>query len=196
MSSPEGRHDEQALVRRAKSDPEAFGALFDRYYQQILAYTFRRIANWTDAQDITANVFLKARAGLWRYRWTGVPFSAWLYRIATNEIGMHVRRSRRAPVSYEELLTLGGHEPVAQQQLLAERRAAEIALEREARFAAARAAIATLPVKYQHVIALRFFEEKSIGEIAQILRRKEGTVKSLLSRGLARLRKLLGERNL
>ncbi len=187
----EEANGEQELVDRAKTDPQAFGILFDRYYPAIFGYTLRRVGKWNDAQDISSEVFLKAYKALWRYHWTGVAFSSWLYKIATNEIGMYFRRAGRAPVSLNQLLDENGFEPVSSESLIAEKLEAERQLERHHDFLAACSRIASLPLKYQHVITLRFFEGKTIKTIAEILGKKEGTVKSLLSRGLQRLRNLM-----
>ncbi len=182
---------EQALIERAKEDPQAFGKLFDRYYPAIFAYVLRRVGKWNDAQDITSEVFLKALKGLWRFRWQGIAFSAWLYRIATSEVGIYFRRAGRAPLSLNQLIEENGFEPVSSHDLIAEKLEAERQLERHRDFLIARSKIATLPMKYQDVITLRYFEQLSVGEIAEILRKKEGTVRSLVSRGLQRLRKLM-----
>lgn len=183
--------DERNLVAQARKDPSAFGVLFDRYYPAIYGYVLRRVGKWNDAQDITSEVFLKALTALSRYRWTGVPFSAWLYRIATREVGMYFRRARRAHVSLNWLMDESGFDAALAVDLRAERLEAEQQLERLTQFRAAQSHIATLPLKYQDVLALRFFERKSIGEIAEILGKKPGTVKSLISRGVARLKKLM-----
>ena len=182
---------EQALIERANGDPQAFGDLFDRYYPVMFAYVLRRVGKWNDAQDITSEVFLKALKGLWRFRWQGIAFSAWLYRIATNEVGIYFRRAGRAPLSLNQLIEQSGFEPASRDDLIAEKLEAERQFERHRDFLIARSRIASLPLKYQHVITLRFFEQKSVKEIAEILGKKEGTVKSLLSRGLQRLRKLM-----
>ena len=182
---------DQTLIELAKDDPKAFGNLFDRYYPVIFAYVLRRVGKWNDAQDVTSEVFLKALKGLWRFRWQGIAFSAWLYRIATNEVGIYFRRAGRAALSLNQLIEESGFEPASRDDLIAEKLAAERQLERHRDFLIARSNIATLPMKYQHVITLRFFARKSVKEIAEILGKKEGTVKSLLSRGLQRLKKLM-----
>ncbi len=184
-------NSEHALIERAKQDPQAFGVLFDRYYPAIFGYVLRRVGKWNDAQDITSEVFRKTLKSLWRYRWKGIGFSSWLYRIATNEIGMYFRRAGRAPLSLNQLIDESGFEPASSESLLGEKLETERQLERHRDFLIARSQVANLPLKYQHVIALRFFEQKSIREIAEILGKKEGTVKSLLSRGLRRLRNLM-----
>ena len=99
--------DEQSIIERAKSDPEQFGVLFERHYSSIFAYIHRRVTDWNVSNDLAAEVFLKAFKGLWRYRWQGVPFSAWLYRIATNEVRMHFRRGARPLLSLDQMSECG-----------------------------------------------------------------------------------------
>jgi RNA polymerase sigma-70 factor, ECF subfamily len=140
---------EQTLIERAKEDPQAFGNLFDRYYPAIFAYVLRRVGKWNDAQDITSEVFLKALKGLWRFRWQGIAFSAWIYRIATNEVGIYFRRAGRAPLSLNQLIEECGFEPASSHALIAEKLEAERQLERHRDFLIARSNIATLPMKYQ-----------------------------------------------
>lgn len=192
MGLPDGEaSDEHALIECAKADPQAFGVLFDRYYSPIFGYVLRRVGKWNDAQDITSEVFFKALKSLWRYRWRGIAFSSWLYRIATNEVGMYFRKAGRAPLSLNQLMDESGFDPASSDDLLAEKLEAERQLERHREFLLARSHITTLPLKYQDVITLRFFERKSIREIAEIVGKKEGTVKSLISRALQRLRSVM-----
>jgi RNA polymerase sigma-70 factor (ECF subfamily) len=185
-------YDERLIIERAKKDPEAFGVLVEHHYPAIFGYIHRRVQGWTDTQDLTSEVFFKAFKGFWRYRWQGIPFSAWLFRIATNEIRMYFRRGRRPNVSLNQLMEEHGFEPADPQTLNAEKLEAETRLKEYEDFLSLQSRILELPLKYQEVIMLRYFEKKSVREIAQILARKEGTVKSLLSRGIGRLRVLLG----
>jgi RNA polymerase sigma-70 factor, ECF subfamily len=180
--------EERLLIERAKGDPEAFGVLFDRHFPAVFAYVFHRVANWDAAKDLTSEVFFKALRGLWRYRWTRVPFTAWLFTIATNEVRMYFRRGRRAPLSLDALMRDAGLDPPDPATLEAERREAERLQASDEEFARVQRDVLALPMKYQEVIALRFFEQKSIAEIAAILSKREGTIKSILSRGLAKLR--------
>jgi RNA polymerase sigma-70 factor (ECF subfamily) len=179
---------EKRLVEKAKEDTGAFGDLYDRYYSQIFGYVLRRTASVSTAQDITSDVFLKALSNLHRFQWRGLPFSAWLYRIATHEISGHYRKYNRRQLVYEEIRnTIDFSKPSAEDELIE----AEAELKRHQDFLALHGNIARLPVKYQEVITLRFFERKQIKEIAQILGKREGTVKSLIHRGLGKLRKLM-----
>ena len=183
--------DERSIVERAKKDPEVFGILFERHYPAIFGYVLRRVEDWNASKDITSEVFLKAFKCLWRYRWQGIPFSSWLYRIATNEVGMYFRKRRRPVLSLDQLMEEIGFEPIDPQTLDAERLEAERKLQEYDDFLAIRSKMLALPIKYQDVIMLRYFERKSVKEIAEILNKKEGTVKSLLSRGIRRLKHLL-----
>ncbi len=182
---------ERATIEEAKKDPEAFGILFEQHYPAIFGYVLRRVEDWNTSKDITSEVFLKAFKGLWRYRWQGIAFSAWLYRIATNEVNMYFRKGRLNIVSLDQIMEEIGFEPIDPQTLEAERIEAERKLREYDDFLAIRSRVLQLPIKYQDVIALRYFERKSVKEVAEILNKKEGTVKSLLSRGIAKLKNLL-----
>ncbi len=173
------------------ADALRFSQLFDDYYPRIFNYVIRRIANWNDAKDITSDVFLKAYRAFPKYRDRGRPIGAWLYRIATREVGMYFRRGRRTVASLDQLLTEAGYELPDPATIEAERRESDRILGLNAEFVALSSAIAKLPMKYQDVITLRYFERKSVREVAGILNKREGTVKSLLSRGIARLRQSL-----
>ena len=94
---------ERELIERAKNDTEAFGELYDRYYSQIFGYVLRRTANIEIAQDVTSEVFFKALKNLGQFRWRHVPFSSWLYRIATHEIANYFRKSKHRQLCLEEV---------------------------------------------------------------------------------------------
>ena len=182
---------ERALIQRATHDPEAFGQLFEQNFDAVFGYVFRRIGDWDAARDLTSEVFLKALKALWRYRWSGKPFAAWLFAIANNEMRMYYRRGGRAPQSLDTLRREAGIDPVDPTSLAAERQRAEEEEERSTEFVRVRVALTQLPLKYQEVLALRYFEGKSVADVALFLGKRQGTVKSLLSRGVARLRELL-----
>lgn len=132
----------------------------------------------TLTEDLTANTFLSALQNLKCYRWQRIPLAAWLYRIATNEIRMHFRRQRQSKrVDPESVQQKTGDPLVAQktiQQLLQ--------------------ALLQLKPKYRTVIILRYFEDRTISELSLILGRRQGTVKSQLSRGLSQLQGILMRR--
>ncbi len=180
--------EEKELVRRAQKAPDAFAKLYDQYYPKIFGYVLRRTANLEAAQDITSETFVNALRKLWQFRWRNISFSSWLYKIATNEINQYFRKAQyKKSISLEELQEQG-FEPISPHDPESELAEAQEKLRRHHDFLEIQEKIATLPLKYQEVIALRFFEQKQIKDIAEILGKKEGTVKSLLHRAVERLR--------
>ena len=180
---------ERKLVELAKIEPAAFGELFDMYYQTILGYVIRRTGDVALAEDLVSETFIKALKKLPGFTWQGTSVEAWLFTIATNEIRMHFRK-KRFILSLDELFEQKGYEmPDEQTDLTAELQEAEEKLSRQALFLQAQKMIAQLPTKYQEVLVLRFGQNKKIAEIAIILNKREGTVKSLISRGLGLLRR-------
>lgn len=179
-------NEEKELIKKAKKDPEIFSQLYEQYYPQIFGYILKRVANLEVAQDITSETFFKALKKLWQFRWRNISFSAWLYRIANNEIANYYRKNKHKPVSLEEI-----PEPLAVHNPETEILEAEKELKKHQDFLMLQKEILKLPIKYQEVITLRFFEKKKINEIAEILGKKEGTIKSLLHRGLKKLKELM-----
>ena len=173
---------EQILVARAKVEPQAFAELYEEYYIRIFGYVLRRTANLQLSQDITSEVFFKALKGVGQFNWRGIPFSSWLYRIASNEIANSYRHSAGDNKYLQEVRT----SPFSQEYLNA-----ELELRKNEEYRTLQEAISRLPPKYQEVIALKYFEDKELKEIAEILSKPEGTVKSLLHRGIEKLRNTL-----
>lgn len=171
---------QKALVERAKTDAEAFGELYDEFYNPIFGYVLRRTARVDVAQDVTSKVFFKALKNLGQFRWRGVPFSSWLYRIASHEIANHFRKSKRRQVFLEKV---ENSVSIANPSTEAELLQVEAELKRHEEYLALHESISRLPLKYQEVVTLRFFEGKQLKEIGEILGKKEGTIKSLLHRG-------------
>lgn len=174
--------EEKKLVKRAKKEPEAFGLLFDAHYQKIFGYVLRRTADIDSAKDVVSETFLKALKNLWQFKWQGVSFSSWLYRIAANET-VNYYRHKKPTISLSAISS-----PVDKSDLLEEITRAQEKLKEHQDFLKLQKEIMLLPLKYQEVLTLRFFEQKQLKEIAEILGKKEGTIKSLLHRGLAKLR--------
>ncbi len=179
-----GRLEEESdtvLVARAKEDPEAFGVLYERYIGRIYSYIYYRTGNHHDAEDLTAHTFHRALQHVAHYVDRGLPFSAWLYRIAHNLVAnWHRDTSRRQVVSIDDLILTGGKrdDPVA---------AAE---ERERQNVLLRA-IRRLPPERQELLILKFTEQMSNAEIARVMGRTEGAIKSLYHRTLVALREEL-----
>ena len=185
------QEEEQLLVKEAKINNESFVKLYDYYYPKILGYCFRRTLDLNLSKDLTSETFLKAFTGIGKYQWRGIPFSSWLFRIASNEMNMLNRKKKYRPDSLTVLKENGVFEIADIASLIDEKNQLEKQLQQSKDFIDVQQKLLLLPVKYQEVIALKYFEEKSIKEIAEILEIKEGTIKSLLSRGIEKLKYLV-----
>jgi RNA polymerase sigma-70 factor, ECF subfamily len=163
--------DERTLVAAAQADPARFAELYDRYLHRVYGFVSRRVGNRAEAEDITSAVFEQALASLPRFEWRGVPFAAWLIRIASNALADHWRRTAREGVES------GSEMPDAGEMTAIEQRAMLFQL------------VGRLPELQRRVIEMRFGEEKSIRDVATSLGRSEGAVKQLQLRALENLRK-------
>ena len=171
MTATIDQDDERALIAAAQEDPARFGDLYDRYVHRVYGYVSRRVGNRAEAEDITSAVFEQALSSLPRFEWRGVPFAAWLIRIAANALADHWRRAARE-----------AGEPAAEVADVAEMAAIE-------RRAVLFQLVDRLPDLQRRVIEMRFGQEKSIRDIAALLNRSEGAVKQLQLRALENLRK-------
>ena len=176
---------EELLVERAKVDPEAFGMLYQQYVDRIYNYIYYRVSNHHDAEDLTARTFQQALSHIGRYVNRGVPFSAWLYRIAHNIVANWYRsRSRRRFISLDDLIMLSSREKTAPDSIA----------ERNEERAVLLQAIRRLPEDRQQLLILKFTDRHSNREIGRIMGRTEGAIKSLCHRTLLALRdELKGE---
>ncbi len=175
-------HDEHELIRRAQEyDPAAFGEIYERYYIGVYKYVYYRIGDQTAAEDMTMEVFLKAMEAIDGFTFRGIPFSAWLYRIASNLVVDFFRRQPVQPsLSLEEKMVANTEHPVH-------------SLDVQFSHQALREALADLTDEQQQVIILKFVDGLSNIEVAQVLGKTEGAVKSLQHRALAALGRVLGE---
>ena len=162
---------ERRLIEDAKRDPSRFAALYDGHFHRIYAYVSRRVGSRAEAEDITAETFHQALQNLPKFEWRGVPFAAWLFRIASNAISDHYRREAK-----QKDLPPADPPPDDDGIEDAERRAQVFRN------------VSVLPADQRRVIQLRFAEEKSIREVAETLGRSEGAVKQLQFRALQTLR--------
>jgi len=181
---------EEQLINEIKANPDRFSLIYDEHYQRIFNYCFKRTKDFDASKDIVSETFLKAYLNIDRFVWKGVPIQSWLYRIATNEINLHFRSKKYRPSLLNEIDGSKGiisNDPA----LLMEREAAEQEMERHEEFIKVQKEVSRLPVKYQEVIALKYFEKLKIKEISNILNKPEGTIKSLLSRGVNLLKQKL-----
>jgi RNA polymerase sigma-70 factor (ECF subfamily) len=154
---------------RAQRDPAHFAALYDGHFYRVYAYVVRRVENRTLAEDLTAQVFHEALANLGTFEWRGVPFAAWLFRIAAHAVHDHWLRQAR-----ESGTAAGNEDPPAPEEV--ERHAAIFQL------------VERLPDAQRRVIEMRFVEQKSIREVAHEIGRSEGAVKQLQLRAIESLR--------
>ncbi len=174
--------DDADLVALAKDDKEAFGILYERYLPKIYNYVYYRTGNVHDAEDLTAKVFFRALSHIGNYVERGLPFQAWLYRIAHNLVAnWHRDQGRRKIIALDDYLAHS-------LQSEAPDRAVEAADEAEQLLRALR----RLPADRQQLILLKYVERLSNAEIGQIMDRTEGAVKSLYHRTLQALRADLG----
>ncbi len=173
--------DEHTLVEQAKTDPQAFGVLYERYLDKIYNYIYYRTGNTQDAEDLTAKVFHKALDHIGNYKDRGHPFSAWLYRIAHNLVAnWHRDQSKRKTLPIDDLNLVGERRNSPYHSTVEGERAALLLQ-----------AIGKLPPVRQQLLILKFVEGESNAEIGRILNRSEGAIKSLYHRTLVSLKELL-----
>jgi RNA polymerase sigma-70 factor (ECF subfamily) len=162
-------HDEMTLIEAARRDPSQFAELYERNFYRVYAYVARRVSDRPQAEDLTADVFREALAGIAKFEWRGVPFVAWLMGIASRVVADHWKRAGRekgSPASEAEGTTDPEVENATMLFQLVDR----------------------LPEAQFRVIHMRFVEQKSIREIAEELGRSEGAVKQLQLRAIESLR--------
>jgi RNA polymerase sigma-70 factor (ECF subfamily) len=175
VSEPESDLD---LVKRAKKDPAAFGLLYERYVAKIYNYVYYRVGNHHDAEDLTSRVFYRALTHIKDYADRGVPFSAWLYRIAHNLVAnWHRDHARRQSLALDDVTLVGDVLEMPEW-------VAETNEERRWLFTA----IHHLPAERQELLILKFVEQLSNAEVGHVMGRTEGAIKSLYHRTLLSLR--------
>jgi RNA polymerase sigma-70 factor (ECF subfamily) len=180
--------NEEQLLREIKNDPRKFGEFYEAFYKNIFGYAFRRTTNYDAAKDIAAETFLKAYAGIGKFTWRDISILHWLYRIATNELNKYFNSRKYVPDSISRIHEEYGVDITDYANAENERILLEEEIEKHREFARISDLVRKLNTKYQDVISLRYYEQKSIKEIAVILGKREGTVKSLLSRGIDKLK--------
>ena len=178
MSEEKKKDEKEILKEAAQGNEEAFGLLYENYVDRIFNYIYYRTGNVHDAEDLTARVFQRAMKHIPNYQDRGVPFSAWLYRIAHNLVAnWHRDRSRKKEIAITEMMSLPARNEHPETTLLrTEKQEALLRL------------IRTLPPDRQQLLILKFVEGYSNAEIGEIMNRSEGAVKSLYHRTLLALR--------
>lgn len=169
-------NSERKEIERAQGDPRAFSVLYERYYKEIYLFVFKRVGEESNTDDIVSQVFVKCLANLNKYTFKGVPFSAWLYRIASNEVNLFYRQSKKRRyvsldssgverLNEEEIPSL---DPYLLTSVINKLKEKEVAL-----------------------LELRYFEKNSIKEVALVLGMSESNVKVSIFRLLAKMRKIV-----
>lgn len=175
--------DEVALERAVQGDSEAFGILYDRYVTRIFNYIYYRTGNVYDAEDLTGRVFFRALRHIQNYSYRGLPFSAWLYRIAHNLVAnWHRDNSRRKEIPLDDGVLIGYSGGFPEQEVMQ--------AEEQDRLLKV---IRKLPPDRQQLILLKFVDHLSNAEIGLIMGRTEGAIKSLYHRTLLSIRDELGD---
>jgi RNA polymerase sigma factor (sigma-70 family) len=175
---------DKELLDKIRDDPSNFSEVFRLYYKPLFGYIFRRTGDFDDTADITANTFLKAFTAINSFTYRGISVKVWLYRIATNEVNQFFRNRKKADSIFEKL----GDNSEYINLLSHDKEELEAELQKHQQFLLVMESLKALPLKYQEVLSFRYFEGKENKEIAEILSMKEGTLKSLISRGLELLR--------
>lgn len=162
-------HDERLMVEAAQRDPSRFADLYEQNFYRVYAYIARRVGDRHHAEDLTAEVFSEALAGIRKFEWRGVPFAAWLLGIASRAIADHWMRKGRESGHPSPEAGRRGPEEIERNAILFQ-------------------LVDRLPETQFRVIHMRFVEQKSIREIARELDRSEGAVKQLQLRAIENLR--------
>lgn len=174
--------DEQLIKRAKNGDNEAVSGLYERYVDRIYRYVSYRVPI-EDAEDLTAEVFVKMVEGIGSFEYTGAPFESWLYRIASARIAdFHRLRARKPQEEMDE--NLSDHRPQPEEVLLDNQEQANV-----------REALLQLDPEDQELLILRFVERKSHKEVAELMNKNEAAIRTAQHRALKKLAKLLGTEN-
>ena len=177
MKATERDADERHQIEAAQRDPSRFAELYEANFDRVYGFVVRRVPTREEAEDVTAEVFHQALAGLARFEWQGAPFVAWLLGIASHLIARRWQRTtNRTEVSADEAESLGVLEQAERQAMLTQ-------------------LVDRLPDDQRHVVRRRFLDQRSIRDIAQELGRSEGAIKQLQFRALETLRNQVRSRH-
>jgi len=171
--------DDNTLAKKAQKDPEYFGALYDRFAEKIYRYHFFRLRDRDDAEDLTAETFEKILRNISRFKDRGLPFTAWMFRIAHNSLVDFLRRKKQPPLSLD-MLSEEGKEPSESFS----NKNLEMDISPEKLWEA----IHSLPEKQQQIWGLKLSKDLSHKEIAHILDITPTHVNVLIHRSVQRLK--------
>lgn len=185
-------NEEVTLIEQSKTDPEAFGRLYDRYYQPVFGFLLSRTHNAEVAKDLCSETFFQALKNIRRYESRGKPFKSWLFAIAVAQIGTYYRsRKKFLSVTIDEAPELVANEEYrADIALVAEEDAQAVREQVEL----LRDLFGSLNQKQQNILSMRYFSRLTVPEIAAAVKMKEGTVKSHIHRALKKLQVLMTEK--
>ena len=170
MRALEYETDERLLIEAARRDPLQFAELYEQNFERVYAFVSYRVRDRDEAEDITAEVFQRALAGIQRFEWRGLPFAAWLLGIAAKVLADRWEcLGKRQEVPADEIELAGIDAAIEQRAMLFQ-------------------LVDALPPDQRQVIIRRFIDQRSIREIAQEMSRSEGAVKQLQFRALHTLR--------
>lgn len=172
---------ERRLIEASQRQPRQFAKLYERYFDRVYAFALTRTGDRTAAEDVTAETFRQALENLSRFEWRGVPFSAWLFRIASNAAADYFKRGAR-------------EEPLPETAISQDESWDSRLIEVETR-ARLFELLQRLPRNQRKVLVMRFGQESSIKEVAQEMARSEGAVKLLQHRAMETLRSWVGDWN-
>jgi RNA polymerase sigma-70 factor, ECF subfamily len=170
LKAQQNEADERLLVEAARRDPSRFAELYEQHFDRVYAYVMRRVGNRQEAEDITSEVFHQALEKIGSFEWRGVPFAAWLLRIAANASADRWRQRAR------------------EQGNPGKEAGEEFDFDQANESARLFAMVRELPIEQRLVVEMRFAEEKSIKEIAETIGKTEGAVKQLQFRAIRSLR--------
>jgi RNA polymerase sigma-70 factor (ECF subfamily) len=173
--------ERDAVDRAREGDQQALADLYDWYMPRIYRYALARIGNVAEAEDLTEEVFLKMLGAIADFRWKDVPFSSWIFRIAHNHIATHFRRTAQR----------GGPTSELSDELVDMRFDLAGAVEERITLEEVQRATELLPEAQREVIALRFAVGLSIADTAKVLGKREGNIKALQHKAVAKLQKIL-----
>jgi len=181
--------EEKNLVEMAKKDKEAFATLYEIYFARIHNYILRRAGDIDLAEDLTSQVFMKVLDNIQKFEWRGLPFSAWLYRIASNVLMTHYRKNKhQSVVDLDDISFMMVDSELTPLEKAKEQ---DETIENNLKYKSVKKALIKIKPKYAEIIVFKFFEKKGNSEIAEILSISEGNLRIRLFRALKELKKIL-----
>ena len=175
--SEEAINNEILEIKKAQENPRAFSVLYDRYYKEIYLFIFKRVGDQVSTEDIASQVFVKCLVNLKKYKVKGVPFGAWLYRIAFNEVNLFYRQTKKLRyVAIDEVVV----ESIAQEENLSGLDPYVLA-----------SFLEKLKPKEVELLELRYFEQRSVKEVSVLLDISESNVKVKTFRLINKIKKIV-----